>query len=74
METDTITIFDSVAGKSREVVNLKVVHYEEPTSEKDKMISVRRIEFTVIGNNRKWRHSLPYDDFVKANQHVEVGE
>ena len=70
----TIQIFDTEAFKLRQVKNVRVARHEIPSEEDGKMISVKVVEFVVVGANNEWKHFLPYEDFVRANEHVGLEE
>ena len=71
-----VEIFDTQCTpfKVRKVENIRVARYEMPSEEDGTMVSVKCVEFIVVGENRKWKHWIPYEDFVRANGHIEVEE
>jgi len=67
----SIVILDPDTKKYLHVENLKIVEHILP-DEKGKHKPVKYVEFTVIGNNRKWKNGIQYTRFKMANSSVEI--
>ena len=64
MNVEIIVIWDPVAGKVRNVKDVRVSTYE----------TGQVVEFTVIGAHREWPMFVPLDKFRETNPGVSLKE
>lgn len=66
-----IEIYSPVEGKKINIEDVKIKVYNE-LDENGEPYEMKVVEYVQVGNNRKWKNWLPYEDFIKENPDVQI--